>query len=101
MNKVEKLIKTDRNNDFPARIDGHIALETLGRILLYSPMIGLLFTSLWSVGLSLLTVVMPLTWLTFGGSVPDWMRAAPEKRPGHSTDTAGLTGRLTASSQPS
>jgi len=48
-------------------------------MLLYGPMIGLLFTSLWSVGLSLLTVVMPLTWLTFGGEVPAWMRANPEK----------------------
>lgn len=81
MDRIEKLIKIARNNDFPARIDGSIALETLGRVLLYSPMIGLLFTSLWSVGLSLLTVVLPLTWLTFGGEVPAWMRAAPEKLP--------------------
>jgi hypothetical protein len=63
----------------PARDQGYIALEGLGRLLLYGPIIGLLFTSLWSVGLSLLTVVMPLTWLTFGGQVPVWMRANPEK----------------------
>ena len=78
---MDKLIKIARNNGFPARIDGNIALETLGRVLLYTPIIGLLFTSLWSVGLSLLTVVMPLTWLTFGGFVPAWMRANPENHP--------------------
>lgn len=61
------------------RDQGYVALEGLGRMLLYAPMIGLLFTSLWSVGIALLTVIMPLTWLTFGGSVPDWMRAQPEK----------------------
>jgi len=62
-----------------ARDQGYVALEGLGRMLLYGPMIGLLFTSLWSVGIALLTVVMPLTWLTFGGQVPVWMRANPEK----------------------
>ncbi len=63
------------------RDQGYVALEGLGRLLLYGPMIGLLFTSLWSVGIALLTVVMPLTWLTFGGSVPAWMRANPENHP--------------------
>lgn len=63
------------------RDQGYVALEGLGRLLLYGPMIGLLFTSLWSVGIALLTVVMPLTWLTFGGSVPRWMRANPESLP--------------------
>ena len=61
------------------RDQGYVVLEGLGRMLLYGPMIGLLFTSLWSVGIALLTVVMPLTWLTFGGQVPVWMRANPEK----------------------
>ena len=61
------------------QVDGYMALETLGRLLLYAPMLGLLFTSLWTIGIALLTVVMPLTWLSFGGSVPAWMRANPEK----------------------
>lgn len=64
-----------------SRDKGYMMLETLGRMMLYAPMLGLLFTSLWSVGIALLTVVMPLTWLSFGGSVPAWMRANPEKLP--------------------
>ena len=61
-----------------SRIDGSLALEYLGRVLVCTPMIGLLFTSLWSVGVALIAVVVPLTWLGRDGKVPAWMLAKPE-----------------------
>ena len=57
------------------QVEGYLALEYLGRALLYGPAIGLLFTSLWYQGVALLVVLAPLTWLGRGGEVPVWMRA--------------------------
>lgn len=61
-----------------SRVDGYLALEMLGRILIYAPCVGLLFTSFWSVGVALVMVLAPMAWLGRGGEVPAWMRAKPE-----------------------
>jgi hypothetical protein len=63
-----------------AHIKGYLALETLGRILAYAPCVGMLFTSFWSVGLSLTIVLGSMTWLGSGRQVPSWMLARPEPK---------------------
>ncbi|MCJ7557886.1 MAG: hypothetical protein MUP90_13355, partial [Gammaproteobacteria bacterium] len=41
------------------QIGGFLVLQHLGPMLAYAPAAGLLLTSLWSVGVALLTVVVP------------------------------------------
>ena len=60
------------------QIGGFLVLQHLGQVMAYAPAVGLLLTSLWSVGVALLTVVVPLTWLGRGGKLPAWMLAKPE-----------------------
>jgi hypothetical protein len=67
-----------RNHVGSRQIGGFLELQHLGHVMAYAPAVGLLLTSLWSVGVALLTVVVPLTWLGRGGKVPVWMLAKPE-----------------------
>ena len=67
-----------RSGTHSRKIEGYLVLEYLGPVLVFSPVIGLLFTSFWSVGIALIAVVAPLTWLGRGGKMPAWMLADPE-----------------------
>jgi hypothetical protein len=67
-----------RNPAGSRQIGGFVVFQYLGPMLAYAPAVGLLLTSLWSVGVALLTVVVPLTWLSRGGNLPGWMLAKPE-----------------------
>jgi hypothetical protein len=67
-----------RNPVGSRQIGGFVVLQHLAPVLAYAPAAGLLLTSLWSVGVALLTVVVPLTWLGRGGQLPEWMLAKPE-----------------------
>jgi hypothetical protein len=60
------------------QVEGYLALEYLGRALLFGPVLGMLFTTLWYQGIALLVVLAPLAWLGRGGRVPTWMLARSE-----------------------
>jgi len=50
-------------------------------LLVSAPLVALLFTRLWVVGLCLLPVALTLAWLEAGGELPRWLLAQETDAP--------------------